>query len=158
MERDSFVRVHALSGTMRRFWSKVDKNGAGGCWVWLRSKDRNGYGRFSARAIRRSPMLAHRVAWFLWYGKLPVKGLMHLCDNPSCVNPAHLREGTQKENMWDASVKGRCRSASRPLLSRRVVRAAVARKDKYHVTYEQLAAELGVCGRTLWRTRRLYGL
>lgn len=33
--------------------------------------------------------------------------IMHTCDNPRCVNPAHLREGTLKENSQDSADKGR---------------------------------------------------
>jgi len=32
---------------------------------------------------------------------------MHLCDNPSCVRPSHLKEGTHKENIRDAATKQR---------------------------------------------------
>ena len=32
---------------------------------------------------------------------------MHLCDNPSCVRPSHLKEGTHKENIQDAATKQR---------------------------------------------------
>jgi hypothetical protein len=33
--------------------------------------------------------------------------IMHLCDNPSCVNPEHLMQGTHKENSVDKVNKKR---------------------------------------------------
>lgn len=52
--------------------------------------------------------LAHRVSYFNFWGDIP-KGyiVMHLCDNPSCINPAHLRLGTRGNNLKDAYTKGR---------------------------------------------------
>ena len=77
-----------------RFWSFVEKTE--GCWWWKRTKERNIYGSFS---LRGRTVLAHRFAYQLLRGPIPMGlGLLHQCDNPACVNPDHVRPGTQKQN------------------------------------------------------------
>lgn len=88
---------------MERFWAKVDKSGE--CWEWTGCKQPSGYGKFR---INSQHHRAHRVAWQLTYGDIPSDLLVcHHCDNPSCVNPAHLFLGTQKDNVQDSVRKGR---------------------------------------------------
>ncbi len=88
---------------MNRFWSKVNKTD--NCWNWLACKTKDGYGRIF---IKDKVLLAHRVSWAIHDGQIP-KGLqvLHRCDNPSCVNPAHLFLGTVSDNMRDSVAKGR---------------------------------------------------
>jgi len=90
---------------IERFWKKVDKESNKECWLWIGSKDINGYGRFMKDY---NPILAHRISFHLFYKK-EIEGLfvLHHCDRPNCVNPAHLFLGTQKDNMQDAFNKGR---------------------------------------------------
>lgn len=53
-------------------------------------------------------MVAHRVAYLMTFGSIePDKILLHSCDNPMCCNPAHLKQGTDADNMNDAVSKGR---------------------------------------------------
>jgi hypothetical protein len=80
-----------------RFWRKVAKGER--CWEWTAYRAQNGYGQFGAVA-GESPRLAHRFAYELLVGPIP-SGLVidHLCQNKGCVNPAHMRVVTQRENV-----------------------------------------------------------
>ena len=80
-----------------------------GCWMWLGSKDKLGYGRILRY---EGSWLAHRIVYELLIGSIPSNlELCHTCDIPSCVNPFHKFIGTQKENIQDAAKKGRMHKA-----------------------------------------------
>lgn len=92
------------------FWSHVTKTHH--CWLWTGA--RSGEGNYGYFGFRGRIWRAHRVAWTLSCGPIP-SGLflLHSCDVPECVNPAHLRLGTHKENMRDRDAKGRTASGLR---------------------------------------------
>jgi len=95
---------------LRRFWPKVDRSqfSPGGCWPWLGAKTGMLYGSF-AIVSTKAPILesAHKVSFRLEHGRGPRGILRHKCDLPVCVNPAHLLEGTQKQNVADCIERGR---------------------------------------------------
>jgi len=90
-----------------RFWSKVRVGSPQECWPWTaaRLNRKLGYGQIFMNGRRQ---LAHRVAWQLCRGPIPVGMVVaHHCDNPPCCNPAHLFLGTQADNLADMRSKGR---------------------------------------------------
>ena len=82
-----------------RFWAKVDKSGE--CWEWTGYKNAQGYGRYAAYWPEgKQNTMAHRFAYEQEHGLRldPKLEIDHMCFNKSCVNPAHLRLATSKQN------------------------------------------------------------
>ena len=95
-----------------RFLSKVEMIPIAGCWLWTGAIDVHGYGHMSSRR-GKSPYKSHRIAYELFIGKIPDGNVVrHKCDNPNCVNPAHLDIGTQKDNACDTSRRNRLNPVS----------------------------------------------
>jgi hypothetical protein len=101
-------------GTLsERFWRFVQRGDA--CWTWTGSRNEHGYGQIHGGPGVGRPLIASRVSWEIHHGPIP-DGLLvcHTCDNPSCVNPAHLFLGSHADNGRDMSAKGRAGAHVKP--------------------------------------------
>jgi DNA-binding CsgD family transcriptional regulator len=80
------------------------------CWIWNGSVDAVGRGVYQTDLSKKLRIIkAHRLSMYLfkpteWKHELDV---LHSCDNPICVNPNHLRMGTQTENNNDRDTRDR---------------------------------------------------
>jgi hypothetical protein len=121
------------------------------CWIWIGNRSHQGYG---TTTIDQSPRMAHRLWWSKVNGPIP-KGMFvcHKCDNPSCVNPAHLFLGTPKDNSQDMVRKGR---VNRPIGDRHPqaklrncdVRE-IRRLSLTGLTHTDLGKRYGVCASSI---------
>lgn len=104
-----------------RFQSFFTSAGDDECWPWQGKHGPSGHGQFSINNVHYG---ASRVAFYWDNHRWPVGGeVRHTCDNPLCVNPRHLIEGTQADNLQDMVSRGRhyqqqkthCAPAGHPL-------------------------------------------
>lgn len=84
-----------------------------GCWLWagsLKTGERGGYGQLQIqrRGVRKW-YRAHVLSWEIANRRDWPSGALarHTCDNPRCVNPAHIIPGTHADNMADKAARGR---------------------------------------------------
>lgn len=115
-----------------------------GCWLCWAAPNNKGYPRFN---VCHQIVYAHRFAWEQANGRKlrEQECVLHRCDTPACVNPAHLFVGTHKDNAIDREAKGRGRQPrglgnARAFLSDDQVRAIYADRRKARI----VAAEYGV--------------
>lgn len=92
---------------IRNFTSRYIPEPNSGCWLWTGRLSSSGYGRVR---VDGKDVMAHRVSFEMHFGSIEKeKIIMHKCNNPICVNPSHLQQGTIKENTRYMMYCGRSR-------------------------------------------------
>jgi hypothetical protein len=142
-------RSAPLATTAERFWRYVEKSE--GCWLWTGGRLMKGYGTLGGTREEGAPQdrLAHRVSWELHHGTPPPHDRMvcHTCDNPPCVNPAHLFLGDARSNAADMVAKGRANQGKK--LTAADVRTIRANYVPVRGALTALAARFGVDRRSI---------
>lgn len=125
--------------------------GEGGCWLWKRSKDKDGYGWSS---FENKTHQAHRLSYQLVNGEIP-DGLHldHLCRVRHCVNPDHLEPVTPRENLrrgdtttaWERCQ--RCGSEYSIIGVAKPQRRCLSCKEKYDAEHRSEKAQSGMARR-----------
>lgn len=120
-----------------RFMAKVQPDPVSGCWWWNGPASETSPGRYIGNErVGGKTRSAHRLSYELHNGPIP-GGLYvcHRCDQPMCVNPAHLFLGTAADNMRDRDAKGR---------QARGERIGASKLDALRVETLRIAAATGV--------------
>lgn len=133
----------------KRFWGRVNKNGHGGCWIFLGALDKWGYGDVGYRGKH---VQAHRLAWRLLRGEPGDKDVLHTCNNPPCCNPEHLYLGDDFDNARDRIAAGAFHAKLTPD-NVRDIRLELAKygpcKKLPNGTLQPLADKYGVTDKTI---------
>jgi hypothetical protein len=145
------VSVRPTVPIEQRLWPRVNRNGPNGCWIWTGGKGRRGYGRIQHEGRTRA---AHCVAYELTHGPIENDLLVcHTCDNPPCVNPAHLFLGTAKDNTQDALRKGRMTHGEKQWTAKLTAEAVIEIRHLYAqhaMGARALSKRFGVCETNIW--------
>jgi len=134
----------------KRFEEKFIKTES--CWLWQASARPAGYGQIS---LCRTVFDAHRASYQLYKGDVPWDShVLHTCDNPACVNPAHLLLGDAAANMQDMAAKGRQKGpkGSAHWNAKLTAELAAEIRERYakgHLSQAILAREYGISASTM---------
>lgn len=98
-------RIRTAEDRQSRIEGRIKQDPKSGCWIWTGLKHATGYGYVSYLGRKYQ---AHRFVYETMSGEIPLgKILCHTCDNPECVNPAHMFIGTHATNAEDKVLKKR---------------------------------------------------
>lgn len=126
------------------FWSRAERDLETGCLLWQRGKFKSGYGAYYYGG-RNEP--THRLSFYFTHDYWPEPQCLHSCDIKHCIEPTHLRAGTQRENSADASERGqavRGEDINFAKLTKDIVREIRDRHTNEGIKQKDLAEEYGI--------------
>jgi hypothetical protein len=144
------------STILQRLIKRATEDKTTGCWVWQGFKSGGKWGGYAMIKINWKNQLVSRICFEIFNRPLLEKEVvMHICDNPSCVNPMHLIAGSQGDNLRDAYKKNRRPVTKRSKLfkfkGKELHIAEIARQGgvcpialRYQLIKQNLSAEMAV--------------
>ena len=131
MNYASVMKMTQEERQIAKFWRRVDKSPEpNGCWLWTGPMQNMGYGRMR---FGGKDQLAHRISYKLAYGDWPANFGCHTCDNPKCVRPDHVYDGTHADNMSDCVSRGRNRTPFTDGHKRSLAKRVLTESDVFRI-------------------------
>jgi hypothetical protein len=130
------------------------------CWTYAGHVRVDGYGMatMSCKEIAKDITFkcrAHRLAYMVWVDRIKKGVVQHKCDNTNCVNPDHLQDETQSQNIIDAYKRRDC--ASQFNKTWKLTAAAVSMIKKLSragiISIQEIAKAFSVCDQTVMKIR-----
>ena len=126
------------------------RNGA--CMEWQGGVNKEGYAACAAYGLFSSQLLHREVFALTKRGRPAV--VMHVCDNPLCINPEHLFAGSAEANLTDKLLKGRQAQGEKngnAKLTQAQVEAIREMRTKHLSTYKEIENKFDISRATVWR-------
>ena len=83
------------------------------CWICI--SHISNHHKYPQITRNRKGMSMHKFMYELYFNKIPKNMVArHTCDNPLCINPNHVKIGSQSDNMQDMIKRGRLGKRIKP--------------------------------------------
>lgn len=120
------------------------------CWHWMGPVNYFGYGRITYQGRMQ---MVHRLSYMTFKGEIEEgKSVLHSCDNPSCINPEHLRLGTYSDNKQDALTRGRwvLKNKQQSKIVGEIYHKAKLLRES-GLSYKKIAEQIGFSTSPVWK-------
>ena len=118
-----------------------------GCWNWVGTLWANGYARTGIKGCKGR---AYRLAYQEFVGVISKGNIIcHRCDNPKCVNPNHLFQGSNQDNMTDMVNKNRSLKGEKHHKAKLTLPQVLEIRSRENEPRVKLAKEFGVSDCTI---------
>ena len=130
---------------------------AAGCWEYQGSCTPEGYGKIRTSigdgSRAKYGYRLHRISYYYHNHTDPASLVVrHDCDNPCCINPAHLRLGTVLDNNRDCMERGRIAKGEKVGTSKLTNECVINIKKRLREgkeTQTKIAKDFGVRAQTI---------
>ncbi len=141
MDMDAPVLDKRRGTVAERVLRRIPATFTDDCWEWPGKRNDSGYGLIRRGGKGQGDVRVTQIVYEHFHGPMSDRLIMHTCDNPPCINPRHLVQGSDADNMWDKTIKGRAARKLTPDDVRAIRAAPVggqALADAHGVSYTMI--------------------